>query len=261
MALNKVSILTNIYESKLLLEQYLLFHYGSAEDQLPYSFGPHDSLFFPIRCVTDFLPDIGPIERALDLGCAVGRSTFELSRWAQGVVGIDSSTAFIESAKVIQSTGRAIVQRIEEGEIASTFEVHLPPGIDPQHCCFEVGDAMNLRKDLGQFDVILAANLIDRVPSPRTLLKLLKDLVKPQGFLLLFSPYTWLAEFSAIEEWIGGRYDKKQNPVRSFDEIHALLTPNFDLVRTKDFPFLIREHARKYQWSVAQGTVWHRREG
>ncbi|MBV9672923.1 MAG: putative 4-mercaptohistidine N1-methyltransferase [Verrucomicrobia bacterium] len=250
----------NIYESKPLLEQYMLFHYGSAEDQLPYSFGPHNSLFFPVRCVADFLPDIGPVERALDLGCAVGRSSFELSRWAQQVVGIDSSTAFIEAAKVLQSTGRAIVRRVEEGEITSTFEVYVPNGIDPQRCVFEVGDALNLRKDLGLFDIVLAANLIDRVASPRILLSSLKDLIKPKGFLLLFSPYTWLPEFSSKEEWIGARY-KGDDPVRSFDELHATLTRNFDLVRTQDIPFLIREHARKYQWSVAQGTVWQRQQG
>jgi hypothetical protein len=27
----------------------------------------------------------------------------------------------------------------------------------------------------------------------------------------------------------------------------------------KDLPFLIREHARKFQWSVALATVWRRR--
>ena len=75
--------MTNVYESDLLVEQYLLFHYGTAEDQLPYSFGPRDALFYPIRCVNDFLPSIGEVEGALDLGCAVGRSTFELSRWAR----------------------------------------------------------------------------------------------------------------------------------------------------------------------------------
>jgi hypothetical protein len=28
---------------------------------------------------------------------------------------------------------------------------------------------------------------------------------------------------------------------------------------SKEIPFLIREHARKYQWSVAWGTRWVRR--
>jgi hypothetical protein len=26
----------------------------------------------------------------------------------------------------------------------------------------------------------------------------------------------------------------------------------------RDLPFLLREHARKYQWSVAQASLWRR---
>ena len=64
--------MTNIYESDLLVDQYLLFHYGTAEDQLPYPAGPRDSLFYPIRCVSEFLPAIGFVEHALDLTFALG---------------------------------------------------------------------------------------------------------------------------------------------------------------------------------------------
>jgi hypothetical protein len=39
----------------------------------------------------------------------------------------------------------------------------------------------------------------------------------------------------------------------------ALLEPHFELKTSKDLPFLIREHARKYQWSMAWGTRWVRR--
>ena len=41
----------NIYESDKLLAEYLLFHYGSAEEILPYEFGPCDALEYPARCV------------------------------------------------------------------------------------------------------------------------------------------------------------------------------------------------------------------
>ena len=34
---------------------------------------------------------------------------------------------------------------------------------------------------------------------------------------------------------------------------------HFDFIAAKDLPFLIREHARKYQWSVAQATIWRRK--
>ena len=63
--------MTNMYESDLLVDQYLLFHYGTAEDQLPYPFGPKEALFYPIRCVSEFLPSLGVIGRALEAG-AIG---------------------------------------------------------------------------------------------------------------------------------------------------------------------------------------------
>ena len=40
----------NVYESEKSLSEYLVFHYGSRQDLLPYSFGPHDSLDFPKKC-------------------------------------------------------------------------------------------------------------------------------------------------------------------------------------------------------------------
>ena len=46
----------NVYETDLLVNEYLLFHYGTAEDQLPYAFGPKEALFYPVRCVSEFLP-------------------------------------------------------------------------------------------------------------------------------------------------------------------------------------------------------------
>ncbi len=72
----------NPYESDELLQQYLIFHYASGEEQFPYGFGGADALQFPVRCVTEGV-DVGALPgdaRALDLGCAGGRSCFELAR-------------------------------------------------------------------------------------------------------------------------------------------------------------------------------------
>ena len=41
--------------------------------------------------------------------------------------------------------------------------------------------------------------------------------------------------------------------------LEAALTGHFRLVAVRDLPFLIREHARKFQWSVAEATIWLRR--
>ena len=43
----------NIYETDKLLAEYLLFHYGTAEEILPYRDGPREALHYPVRCVTE----------------------------------------------------------------------------------------------------------------------------------------------------------------------------------------------------------------
>ncbi|HYZ75578.1 MAG TPA: methyltransferase domain-containing protein, partial [Chthoniobacterales bacterium] len=134
----------SIYETDLLLNQYLLFHYGTAEDQLPYSFGPKDALFYPSRCVSDFLPSIGRVSRALDLGCAVGRSTFELTRWADEVIGIDLSSQFIAAAQAMREAGEVQIRILEEGQRSTMVTRRMDPQIDRSKCRFFVGDALQV---------------------------------------------------------------------------------------------------------------------
>ena len=62
----------NLYESERLLGEYLLFHYGAASEILPWTFGPRQGLFYPVRCVTECV-DTGALPesaRALALACA-----------------------------------------------------------------------------------------------------------------------------------------------------------------------------------------------
>ena len=244
----------NIYETDLLLNQYLLFHYGTADDQLPYNFGPNDALFYPSRCVTEFLPAIGRISRALDLGCAVGRSTFELARWADEVVGIDLSSRFISAAQAVQKAGQIEIKIHEEGERYTTVTRELDSQLDRSTCHFLVGDALRPPDKIGTFDLVLAANLIDRVPSPIDLLREIKRLVRADGHVILASPYTWLEEFTPRENWLA------ESDTSTLSRIQKILEPELALVTSKDLPFLIREHARKFQWSVAQASVWRREE-
>src|SRR5438105_11867306 len=95
------------YETERVLSEYLLLHYGAHRQIMPFDFGPVAALDFPMRCVSEcLLPSrLPPAARALDLGCAVGRSTFELARNCVQVVGIDSSPIFIDAACHLQKHG------------------------------------------------------------------------------------------------------------------------------------------------------------
>ena len=134
----------------------------------------------------------------------------------------------------------------------------VPPEIDRGKVQFEVGDAMNLREDFGVFDVVLMANLIDRLPDPKRCLKRLPSLVRPGGQLIITSPYTWLEEFTPREAGLAASNATAARCL-TLDGLRDALTEQFELAAVKDLPFLIREHARKFQWSVAQATLWRRR--
>ena len=96
----------------------------------------------------------------------MGRSSFELARYCWEVVGIDYSQAFIDAAQRLAADGRHPATRLDEGSATTPLEVSVDPEIDRSRVIFEQGDAQDLRSDIGQFDCIIACNLICRLPEP-----------------------------------------------------------------------------------------------
>jgi putative 4-mercaptohistidine N1-methyltranferase len=249
-------MVTNFYESDAAIEQYLLFHYGTAEQICPLLPEARTACGFPARCVSEPLKHVALAarKRALDLGCAVGRSSFELRRHFDEVVGIDFSHRFIAAAEQMRNERVATVRVPREGSTTDELRLELPEDLRTDQVIFEQGDACNLRVDLGTFDLVLMANLIDRLPDPARCLARLPELIRPGGWLVMTSPYTWLAEYTPREKWLDGG---KDGTLRAVQE---RLGANFDLRHAFNLPFLIREHRRKYQWSVAEASVWQRSE-
>lgn len=242
----------NIYETRRLLDEYLLFHYGTDDEVLPWANGPREALQFARRTVVELIDRsrLASDAAALDLGCAVGRSSFELAALCARVIGIDFSHSFIEAAQHLATVGALAYQRLDEAASVTDLIAHVPPQLPRDRVRFEQGDAMNLRADLGAFDVIHAANLLCRLSDPQKLIDRLPSLVKPGGQLLLTTPCTWLEEFTPKPHW----------PTGSTREwLKHELGAAFDLALETDRPFLIREHARKFQWSVALAMRWIRK--
>ena len=245
----------NPYETRKLVSEYLFFHYAEETDfsgDIPV---PREALHFPVRLVAELADHERGVKSALDLGCAVGRSTFELARFAQCVIGVDYSAAFISAAETLRCDGSHSCEILVEGERTAEFTARIPAGIDVSRVSFEAGDATALRTDIGRFDLVLAANLLCRLPDPGKFLGSLPDLVAPGGQLLLATPFSWLPEFTDPGNWIGGR----PGTGSSWDALRLALEPHFDLQLKKEMPFLIREHSRKYQYGVSRGSRWIRR--
>ena len=241
-----------IYESEKLLAEYLLFHYGTADEIMPpgdyWPDGMHAALDFAVRTPAHFSGV--EVERGLDLGCAVGRSTFEMARRCRHVIGLDFSHAFIRAAERLRCGERLSYERIEEAHLRTPLEATAPTDVDVARIRFMQGDAMHLPADLGTFDRVHAANLLCRLAQPRLLLERLPSLVKPGGELILATPCTWLSCFTPPHHW---------PRAGTFDLLQESLSTDFDLVRCCEEPFLIRETARKFQWTKSLVTVWRRK--
>ncbi len=250
--------MTNYYESDAARAQYLWLHYGQPFGVVASDSPFASSLHFPARCAELLLRGARTAgARALDVGCAVGRSTFELARACEAAIGIDYSASFIDAAERLRAGESIDYSTPFEGELVHVHTAQRPDGVDPARVRFEVGDAMALREELGAFDFVLAANLICRLTEPMKFLARLPSLVKPGGRVLLTTPATWKQIYTPRENWIGG-YEGTDGPVRTLDGLRAALSPHFELELREDLPLLIPEHARKFELIIAEATRWRR---
>ncbi|TAN46889.1 MAG: 5-histidylcysteine sulfoxide synthase [Methylococcaceae bacterium] len=249
--LNKI----NLYETDALIAQYCEFHYGGTY------FGVAN---FPQRCADICLAHMAgrPKRRALDLGCAVGRSTFELARGFDHVTGIDFSARFIRIGVELQESGLIKYVLPEEGELVGYCETTLAQ-LGLQDCAARVefwqGDAHNLKPQFTGYDLIFCGNLIDRLYDPGKFLADIHQRLHPGGLLVITSPYTWLTEHTERGKWLGG-FKKDGEVHTTLDGLEAALAAHFvRIAEPENVEFVIRETRRKYQHTLAELTVWQRK--
>ena len=243
------------YETDRAVAEYCEFHYGARYFGVP-NF-PAELARIAIEACGD-----GPARRALDLGCATGRASFELARHFEHVTGIDFSARFIAVGTQLAAQGRVRYTLTDEGELVSYHERTLQDlGLaeTASRVQFMQGDACNLKDLYGGYDLILAANLIDRLYAPGQFLRGVHARLNPGGVLLIASPYTWLPEYTKREDWIGG-FKKDGENFTTLDGLKALLGPHFELLGApREVPFVLRETRRKFQHTLSEVTLWRRR--
>lgn len=146
---------SQVYESKRAVDEYLLFHYGSASDIMPHSdIDVGFALNFAQRSHQHSVDIAGRhgvgFGRALDIGCAVGGLSFELARTFNEVVGIDFSNHFVDAANEMKRSGVASFEAMVQGEIFETKVARVADEIDRSRVHFAQGDACDLSPALGE---------------------------------------------------------------------------------------------------------------
>ena len=250
------------YDTDELVNQYLLFHFGSQAEQQDEALATR--IEFPsvvnlIDRTVELMNQFAPRRiKALDLGCAVGRSTFELARTFDSVVGLDYSDAFINAAEHLRQQRSMEYKRWDTGAHHTALKASIDEHIDRERIGFVQGDAANLAgapmvQNNEQYDAILLSNLMCRLSAPGQCLQQFNEsdrYLKSGGILVISSPNTWVAQYTDPANFLDG--------ADSSETLAALgeSLPGFELLHEEDLPFIIREHRRKYEYIVAQVSVW-----
>lgn len=190
----------------------------------------------------------------LDIGSAVGRFAFEMTRSSDLVVGIDNSASFIRSARDLMVHGRKKVVLRQEGLLCREETVVLPEAWDTGKVEFIVGDALALPFRSNTFSALASLNLIDKVPLPLKHLQEVNRVARANEAQFLFSdPFSWSAEAAREEDWLGGK-DNGIYSGRGLDNIIALLQgehrqllPAWRIARRGHVWWKIRTHANHFE--------------
>lgn len=245
--------LSDIYESDELVAQYCEFQYGDTH------FGVENFAIATARVASKFT--INKV-KALDLGCATGRATYELAKEFDQVEGIDFSVRFVQVGAKLKEDGYVAFNTKEEGELASSKKVTIAElGYEnlKDKVSFWQGDACNMKPNFNSYDLIMATNLIDRLYDPRLFLDSVDERLNEDGVLVITSPYTWQESSTKKEFWLGGYEDKNGKEVKTLDSLKNVLGAKFELIHTQDLEFVIKETARKYQHTISQVSVWKKK--
>jgi 5-histidylcysteine sulfoxide synthase/putative 4-mercaptohistidine N1-methyltranferase len=240
------------YENDKMLSEYAEFHYGDSY---------YDVANFPQTLAEIAVEAMGDKStgKALDIGCAVGRASFELAKHFDQVTGIDFSARLINLGVQLAAQGVIRYSIADEGDLMLHRERHLADlglAAVSDKVEFLQGDACNLKAHFGGYDLVMAANLIDRLYDPALFLSTIHQRVNAGGVLLIASPYTWLEEHTNKENWLGGIKRDGEN-VSTLDGLTAVLGEYFDLMQApQQVPFVIRETSRKFQHTLSDVTLW-----
>jgi SAM-dependent methyltransferase len=117
-----------------------------------------------------------PGERALDLGCGAGRHAFEMYRRGADVVAFDQDADELAGVRDMFAAMR------DAGEVPAGAEADV-----------KEGDALALPFADGEFDRIVAAEILEHVPADLQVLAELVRVLRPGGTVALTVP-RWLPE-------------------------------------------------------------------
>jgi len=232
------------YEDESVLASYLWSHFGDLlkDPEASEAYSHWSGLLLP-------QPGL-----CLDIGTAVGRFAFEMSRKADFTIGLDNSVAFIKTARELMLNRRKPIELPEEGALTRQIELHLPEDFDSRRMEFIVGDALALPFASGTFSSQASLNMLDKVARPLDhLTEMNRTAATEQAQCLVSDPFSWSEQTARQEDWLGGKPTGAFSG-RGLDNISALLgggngflRPAWTLKDRGSIWWKIRTHANHFE--------------
>lgn len=184
------------YNSRIMLSAYLWSHYSEFFN------GPNATDAYKVWS-SHFRGTNG---WALDIGCSVGRLSFELSKTHSHVIGIDTSMSFIRKARELLTKHRLQFDLVIEGNIVEPRSCEFDPYWQYDAVDFIVADALALPFPQRSFSTVASVNVLEKVPDPIQHLKDVNKVMRKEKAVFVFSdPFSWDETVLAPELWLSGR--------------------------------------------------------
>ncbi|MDY0187092.1 MAG: methyltransferase domain-containing protein [Syntrophus sp. (in: bacteria)] len=234
----------NKYETDEVVSSYLWSHYGEllGDDQASQAYSVWAAKIKAQEGI------------ALDAGAAVGRYAFETTVCCDFVIGVDTSRAFIRTARHLMRERRLVVPLKDEGLLRREVTVCLPETWRSDKVEFLVANALALPFRKKTFSLFSSLNLVDKVPSPMGHLREMNRVTRDRNAQFLLSdPFSWSTDVAPVEEWLGGKLEGRYAG-RGLANISALLSdsrgelvPAWQVSVPGEVWWKIRTHSNHYE--------------
>lgn len=160
----------------------------------------------------------------LDIGCAVGRSSFELAQSSEALIlGVDTNISMLRHARSVLRHRRLRYPRRRIGIVYDRreFEVEFS---GMERVDFWACNGMALPFKDRDFGLVSALQVLDSVSSPHSLLLAIASALRIGGSAIFATPYDWSPAVTPLESWIGGHSQRGVTGGAAEPLLRALLT-------------------------------------
>ena len=196
------------------------------------------------------LGEPAPDGQVLDLGCSVGRTTFELAaRTGEMTLGIDFGFSMLRCAAQVLREGRLQFPLRRVGLVYDQVDVDVRLA-GSERVDFWAADAQDLPFAPGVAGLAASLNLLDCVASPVTAVAQTRHVLSSGGKAVFATPFDWSPGATPYEAWLGGHSQRGPGGGASEPVLRRVLDASdpqlgaWDVEAVGEVDWTVRLHAR-----------------